>query len=247
VRVYDEATKTLVTEMGGGYTESTSGHSNRVFSLKFHPEDENLLLSAGWDNTVHVWDVRMETSVRHLFGPHLCGDAMDIRGNTVLTGSWRPENPLELWDFRSCKRIETIPWHSSSGGAGAATKDACMLYAAQFSKDAEGSLIAAGGSGANEAKIFDRKKGNAIVGTVTGMARGVFTLDFRHDNGQIAVAGGDSSIRLIDIVSKGDGDGDEGDVVLPTTAEAQAAAEAAAAAHEATVAAQLEAAKAADE
>ena len=34
VRVYDEATKTLVSEMGGGYTESTSGHSNRVFSLK---------------------------------------------------------------------------------------------------------------------------------------------------------------------------------------------------------------------
>ena len=122
-----------------------------------------------------------------------------------------------------------------------------MLYAAQFSKDAEGSLIAAGGSGANEAKIFDRKKGNAIVGTITGMARGVFTLDFRHDNGQIAVAGGDSSIRIIDVLAKGDGDGDEGDVVLPTTAEAQAAAAAAAAAHEATVAAQLEAAKAADE
>ena len=86
VRVYDEATKTMVTEMGGGYSENTSGHSNRVFSLKFHPLDENVLLSAGWDNTVQMWDVRMEQTVRHLFGPHICGDAMDIRGNTIVTG-----------------------------------------------------------------------------------------------------------------------------------------------------------------
>ena len=36
----------------------TTGHSNRVFSLKFVAEDPNLLVSGGWDNTVQVWDVR---------------------------------------------------------------------------------------------------------------------------------------------------------------------------------------------
>ena len=63
VRLYDEATKSLQTSMkgGGGYGPSVSaGHSNRIFSIKFHPSDENILVSGGWDNTVQVWDVRVE-------------------------------------------------------------------------------------------------------------------------------------------------------------------------------------------
>jgi COMPASS component SWD3 len=56
------------------------GHSNRVFSIKFNPDDENILLSGGWDNTVQIWDIRAGASVRSIFGPHICGDAMDIYG-----------------------------------------------------------------------------------------------------------------------------------------------------------------------
>jgi WD40 repeat protein len=101
VRIYDEATKTMVTSMGGGlgaanYNTSSPGHSNRVFSLKFSPVDENVLFSGGWDNTVQMWDLRTETAVRSLFGPHICGDSMDVKGDTILTGSWRPENTLEV-------------------------------------------------------------------------------------------------------------------------------------------------------
>lgn len=34
------------------------GHSNRVFSVKFDKDDENLLVSGGWDNTIQIWDLR---------------------------------------------------------------------------------------------------------------------------------------------------------------------------------------------
>ena len=50
VRVYDEATKTAVVTMRGGMGYSnkvTSGHSNRVFSAKFNPNDENLVITGG--------------------------------------------------------------------------------------------------------------------------------------------------------------------------------------------------------
>ena len=63
-------------------------------------------------------------------------------------------------------------------------------------------FIAAGGSGANEAKVFDHTRGNAVIGTVTGLSRGVFALDFAPDCPKIAIAGGDASIRLLDIVNK---------------------------------------------
>lgn len=54
MRVYDEATKTLQTTLSGGLGYQRVGHSNRVFSLKFCSQDDHMLLSAGWDNTVQV-------------------------------------------------------------------------------------------------------------------------------------------------------------------------------------------------
>lgn len=140
----------------------TGGHSNRVFSLKFFPEDDNTVVSGGWDNTLQIWDLRAGHSVRGIYGPHLAGDALDInsRGDELLTGSWRPESPLELWDFGSGKRLGVVPWNQSS-----VRSEPCFLYAAQFAKgpsDDGQQLIAAGGSGSNEAKVFNHSAGNKV-------------------------------------------------------------------------------------
>lgn len=43
---------------------STPGHSNRVFSLKFNPDDPNIIVSGGWDNTVQV-RTALEGGQRH--------------------------------------------------------------------------------------------------------------------------------------------------------------------------------------
>jgi len=199
VRLYDEATKTLITKMEGGIgfsRDSTPGHSNRVFSCKFVPSDENMVISGGWDNTVQIWDTRQGAAVRSIFGPHLCGDALDIHSNTIVTGSWRATNQLELWDFRTGEKISDVPWHVRPD------QQPCMLYAAQFSRDPHGRFIAAGGSGANEAKVFDRRNNNAVVGTVTGLSRGVFAVDFSPDHQKLAIAGGDASIRILDLASR---------------------------------------------
>ena len=202
VRVYDEATKTLISKMQGGARVSprdTPGHSNRIFSAKFAPTDQNIVVSGGWDNTVQFWDIRVGAAVRSLYGPHICGDSLDIVNNEIVTGSWRPDNQLELWDFGSGSRITTIPFNSRFGGS----SNSCMLYAAQFSKESQGHFIVAGGSGANEAKVFDHHNGNSLVGTITGLSRGIFTADFSAgDFGKFAVAGGDATIRIFDIVSK---------------------------------------------
>ena len=108
----------------------------------------------------------------------------------VLTGSWRQEHQLQLWDFGTGKLIEEIQW-------GPKSKQDCMLYCAKFSKS--GNLIAAGGSGLNEAKIFDRSNKYATVGTVAGLSRGVYSLDFNHNGSKFCVAGGDTTIRLFNI------------------------------------------------
>ena len=177
------------------------GHSNRVFSLKFCNFDDNFVVSGGWDNTVQIWDTRIEMAVRSFYGPHVCGDALDVKDGKILTGSWRQDHQLQLWDFGTGKIIEEIKWDSSS------SKNDCMLYCAKFSNDS--SLIAAGGSGKNEAKIFDRKNNYATVGTVAGLSRGVYSLDFNSDGSKFVVAGGDATIRIFNIESNNYGETEE--------------------------------------
>ncbi len=199
IRVYDEATKSLVQTMSGGKgygIDTAPGHSNRVFSVRIVPHDENLVISGGWDNTVQFWDMRVGYAVRSIFGPHICGDSLDIVGHRIITGSWRPDKQLELWDFKTCEKTSDINWHVVPN------QPPCMLYAAQFSKEGQGRFVAAGGSGANEAKVFDTMRNNAVVGTVTGLHRGVFSVDFSPESQKLAIAGGDAAIRVFDIVER---------------------------------------------
>jgi len=196
VRIYDEYTKKLSQVLMGGDSVNTPGHSNRVFSLKYHPTMRSVLVTGGWDNTVQFWDLRKGHAVRAIFGPHVCGDSVDISqdGETILTGSWRVDKQLQLWDFRSERLLETVPWRT-----GVSLSQPCMVYAAQFSKNDGSSMIAAGGSGANEAKLFDRRNGSAAFGTVMGLTRACYSVDFSSCGSMLAVAGGDGCVRVMSI------------------------------------------------
>lgn len=197
VKVFDEDSRKLICSLQGALgaygmgVKGDAGHSNRIFALKW--ADNNLLVSGGWDNTVQVWDVRAGLSVRTIYGPHICGDAIDLHGSRLLTGSWKPVDQLQIWDLEG-RLIKTVDWAS----AFIHQREPCMVYAAQFG--AVAGCLAAGGSGANEARVFDVEDDYSLVGTVTGLARGVFTLDFAPNAPKLAVAGGDATIRVLDIV-----------------------------------------------
>jgi WD40 repeat protein len=125
IRIYDEATKSLTHEMRGGYGRDLTGHSNRIFAIKFAAHDPNLLLSGGWDQSILLWDLRAEKPVRSMFGPSICGDSLDVSSKHVLTGSYRMDRQLQLWDLGSGEVICDYSWPS---------ENPVMLYAAKFSK-----------------------------------------------------------------------------------------------------------------
>jgi len=189
VRLYDEATKTCVASLASSFDKTTTGHSNRVFAVKFSEQDPNTLLSGGWDNTLQVWDVRQARAAFSMWGAHICGDAIDVRDNTVLTGSWRPKEQLQMWDLRTGEKCDEIGW-----GPSVRSRETCHVYGAQLSKN-DGALVAAGGSGANELKIFSRATKKA-VGSLS-LPKGVYGLDFANHGKTIAIAAGDSSMRVV--------------------------------------------------
>ncbi|MCJ8738171.1 hypothetical protein PDJAM_G00032610 [Pangasius djambal] len=122
------------------------GHDSRVFAVTFHPERETEFISGGWDNTIQFWDTRQQHAVRMLYGPHVCGEALDIDPSTnqILSGSWRKHTTLEVWDYGSGKKVTSVPPdpHGDS-----------MIYTCQWlGRD---HIIAAGGH-ANALRVFDR-------------------------------------------------------------------------------------------
>eukprot|EP01006_Ploeotia_vitrea_P047734 TRINITY_DN67155_c4_g4_i1.p1 TRINITY_DN67155_c4_g4~~TRINITY_DN67155_c4_g4_i1.p1 ORF type:complete len:334 (+),score=32.07 TRINITY_DN67155_c4_g4_i1:63-1064(+) len=190
IRIYDEATKSFHTELSGGSNPKTAGHSNRIFGLKWVPGDDNLLISAGWDNTVQVWDIRTGGAVRSIFGPYVCGDALDMHKNIILTGSCREHDQLELWDFGSGNKLGGIKWPSYDD----TNQNQCQVFTAKFSNS--GHHIAAGGSQSPEAHVFEVKSGQP-VGGLRGLEKSIYSVHFSHNDGLVAFAGADGTLYLL--------------------------------------------------
>jgi COMPASS component SWD3 len=94
IRIYDEATKSLAYTMKE--KGELPGHSNRIFSIRFNPLDSNMVVSGGWDNTLQLYDIRQKGPAASIYGPHICGDAIDFKndGYSLLTGSYRNDDAL---------------------------------------------------------------------------------------------------------------------------------------------------------
>ena len=58
VYLYDTQTNKLQAEIFKNGLSKIQTHNNRVFSLKAHPDDPNILVSSGWDSTVKIYDIR---------------------------------------------------------------------------------------------------------------------------------------------------------------------------------------------
>merc|ERR1712232_239893 len=140
-------------------------------------------------------------------GPHVCGDSLDVfpDGRQLLTGSWREEEALEIWDFRTEKRVQALPWRSYGS-----REPACLLYTARLARggsmSSERELIVAGGSFANpgggEAKVLElSRQGDAFgesacAGTLVSFT--CLSADFSTPNASLVAFGGsDGRARLM--------------------------------------------------
>ncbi|KAI8910168.1 WD40-repeat-containing domain protein [Gorgonomyces haynaldii] len=201
VRVYDSKENKISQVLTYGTPNETAGHSNRIFSVKFHPKDVNLLVSGGWDDTLQIWDTRVGKSVRSIYGPHVCGDSVDFNhnGETVLTGSYTNKDALQLWDWSSGKLIENVAWGEDLNS------QKQFLYSCQFSKGEDASLkipnryiLCGGGSGTrNEVKIFDSQAQRAVA-VVRGLKGAVYSVDMSYDGTKVALAGSGKGLTLFD-------------------------------------------------
>jgi COMPASS component SWD3 len=188
IRVYDDNTKSKVSELKSNIAKDIPGHSNRIFAVKF-TDDPNILVSGGWDFTVMIWDLRVESPVGFVYGPHISGESIDTTGDLMVTGSYKAKNVIETWSISQRKCIDKIDWIP-----GAKNGETSFLYSARFSPD--GKHIIAGGAGRNEVKIFEHSPCLKAIATIENMEKPVTSVDMGRD-GKIACLTIDGSLHIL--------------------------------------------------
>ena len=61
-----------------------------------------------------IWDTRSGKTQDYIYGPMICGDGLDYKNNYVLTGSWREDKQIQLWDLRMNKKCTDIVFDSEN-------------------------------------------------------------------------------------------------------------------------------------
>ncbi|XP_076458606.1 uncharacterized protein LOC143292303 [Babylonia areolata] len=189
LRIYDTKSCKLVKEYQGISKERIASNSNteagntkRVFALRF-TESEDILLTAGWDNHVKIWDIRTNDGIKRQFhGPHVCGDALDMTGGKILTGSWVANRALQEWDYGEGRLIRDIKFPNEKGA---------FLYCAQY---CDLGVVLAGGSGTNSVEAIEAAT-DRHIGSVP-MTKPVQSLDSVLGGRFFAVGGQDCVLKL---------------------------------------------------
>jgi WD40 repeat protein len=154
VRLYDDKTKSLITTMTSG-NFNQPGHSNRIFAVNFHKQNPNFMASGGWDNTVQFYDVKSGNIINSVYGPHISGDSLDMKGDYMITGSWALKDQIQIWDLRMFKVVTNVKWEQDKAFY------PTYIYATAFSKNSN-NLFAVGGSNQNTFRIFENETENMI-------------------------------------------------------------------------------------
>lgn len=102
LKVYDDDMKCIDHVFPAG-DWSQRGHTNRIFSIKFLPDDPNVILSCGWDSNLNIWDLRQKELVGTFYGPNMSGDSLDFCRGDILAGSYRATQTIQVWDFKTRK------------------------------------------------------------------------------------------------------------------------------------------------
>ena len=171
------------------------GHTNRIYGLKFSAEHPEILLSGGWDETLFIWDTRIGHHVEYIYGPLICGDSLDIRGDYILTGSWRNQKQLQIWDVRNKKNSIDIPWENLNKND---KNQRNHIYVSQFTKTSDRYIIA-GTTGVNEIRIFDKNENYQCIDVISGFEKPIYTLTYNHLDQKIAFGSGNGLCGIMEV------------------------------------------------
>lgn len=123
----------------------------------------------------------MGTYANYIYGPLICYDTIDQKNHTLLCGSWREFNNLQLFDLRNLKLYQTIEWRKNKN-------EKEFIYSCKLSKHSNDFILAGVGGNRKELLLFTN-----VSGKYQNMDRIekddiVFSIDFEHKRNHFSYA-----------------------------------------------------------
>ena len=174
IKVYDVKTAEIQRRLFKRMNyEASNGHINRINALHYNKFNSHMLISGGWDDTLQFWDLRMNESIHTILGPHCFSDSIDVYDHTLVAGSLRIQNQIQLFDLRMFTQIANVKWPTETEN-----DHQSIVYACKF--DPSGEYFFVGGSGDTTIRAFSTKTMQAIKPEIKSKST-VYTISFSPD------------------------------------------------------------------
>ncbi|KZP07137.1 hypothetical protein FIBSPDRAFT_914554 [Athelia psychrophila] len=160
------------------------GHTGRVLSLAFSPDDERVASSSS-DNTICVWDARTGILIAGPFlGHSKCVNSVAFSPDGERIASGSEDNTIRIWDARTGKLV-VGPIETSNSD----------VNSVAFSPDGE---RVASGSWDRIICIWDARTGKLVTGPLKGHLNSVRSVLFSPEGERIVSGSADGTIRFWD-------------------------------------------------
>ncbi|MEV6601458.1 hypothetical protein AB0M36_32085 [Actinoplanes sp. NPDC051346] len=177
----DEARDAL-TGMLAQQREALIGHTDDLRGVAFSP-DGGLLATAGYDQTIRLWDPRTRQPVGNPLTGHTDSiEALAFGPDGTLLATASVDDTVRLWNPRTGQQVgDPLIGHTDD------------VLAVAFSPD--GRLLATAGYD-RTIRLWDPRTGQPIGGPLTGHTDAVLGIAFSPDGTMLATSSYDNTVRL---------------------------------------------------
>jgi hypothetical protein len=171
-----------LTPPGGPLLRTLEGHSDRVRAVSITP-DGNLAVSASFDKTLKVWDIKTGKEVHTLEGHSysVCAVSVTPDGNYAVSAS--DDETLKVWDIKTGKKFPALIGHSSYVSGICVTPDGNFAVSASYDKTL---------------KVWDTKTGKEVH-TLTGHSDQITEVCITPNGNYAVSASLDKTLKVWDI------------------------------------------------
>lgn len=169
------------------------GHEEVVYDAKFLPDGKSLV-TASFDQTLKLWDVATQSTLRTMEGHTGIVLTVDVSADGKMIASGSSDRTVRLWDVPNSDPISTTKVHDAAITSMATSKDGSLTATG----DDNGLIRVWANASADDAPPTQPRAAREIA-----IGRAVTRLAWKADNKQLAAACVDGSVVVASLAADG--------------------------------------------